>query len=55
MTDMSLQHVSEVGCRQTDRYLDALVVDSDVVQLKPDAFDFDLWGHGGGWTGHLRG
>ncbi len=30
-------------------------MDSDVVQLKPDAFHFDLWGHCGGRTGHLRG
>lgn len=37
------------------RYLDALVVDSDIVQLKPHTFYFDLWGHSGGWTGHLGG
>lgn len=27
---------------ETDRYLDALIVDSDVIQLKPDAPNFDL-------------
>lgn len=37
------------------RYLDALIVDSDVIKLKPDALNFDLWVHSGGRASHLRG
>lgn len=45
----------DVDFLQTDRYLDGFIVDSDVVQLKPDAPHFDFWGHSGSQTGHLRG
>lgn len=38
-----------------NRYLDALVVDSDVVQLEPDTFDLELWGHCRGGTCDLGG
>lgn len=41
--------------KQRDRHLDALVVDPDVVQLKPQSFHFDLWCHFGGGTGHFGG
>lgn len=41
--------------RQVSRYLDVLIVDSDVVQLKPDSFDLQLRCHSRGGAGHLGG